>query len=86
MTIKDPNIKFSATVKVVKADLPSYPVDVIVNAANQELKHGGGLALDIVQAGRLFGFQSHTDWIRQSQFNDLYFIPLDTCRLLDSPE
>lgn len=42
-----------ATIMVVKGNLPSYHAHAIVNAANQELKHHGGLAKAIVTAGEL---------------------------------
>ncbi|KAM8855351.1 protein mono-ADP-ribosyltransferase PARP9 isoform 1-T2 [Spinachia spinachia] len=38
-------------VSVWKADLANFPVDAVVNAANQQLDHGGGLARALSNAG-----------------------------------
>ena len=40
-----------ATVEVRKGDLTEFPVDVMVNAANQQLNHGGGIAGIISRKG-----------------------------------
>ncbi|NWX20438.1 PAR14 polymerase, partial [Aegotheles bennettii] len=37
-------------VAVYKADLRNYPVDVVVNAANEDLQHTGGLAAALLEA------------------------------------
>ncbi|XP_076460377.1 protein mono-ADP-ribosyltransferase PARP14-like [Babylonia areolata] len=39
------------TIAAVKGDITQLPVDVIVNAANNQLEHLGGLARDIVRKG-----------------------------------
>jgi O-acetyl-ADP-ribose deacetylase (regulator of RNase III) len=41
----------SATVTAMKGDLTAMPVEAIVNAANVDLSHGGGIALAIATAG-----------------------------------
>jgi len=38
-------------VRVVKNDLTAEPVDAIVNAANERLAHGGGVAGAIARVG-----------------------------------
>ena len=39
------------TINLVKGDITERSVDVIVNAANSYLKHGGGVAAAIVRKG-----------------------------------
>ena len=43
--------KDGTTITLVKGDITEFPVDVIVNAANCDLKHIGGVALAIAKKG-----------------------------------
>ena len=40
-----------ATIEVIEADITRLEVDAIANAANTQLRHGGGVAAAIVRAG-----------------------------------
>ena len=40
-----------ATLEIVQGDITTLPVDAIVNAANEYLKHGGGVAATISRKG-----------------------------------
>jgi O-acetyl-ADP-ribose deacetylase (regulator of RNase III) len=52
-------------IKVVQGDLTAQPVAAIVNAANEHLQHGGGVAAAIVQAGGQT-IQSESDqWVAE---------------------
>ena len=55
-TLMRPDLRKSArvgkfTVEIVEGDITGQNVDVIVNDANHQLAHGGGVALAIVRAG-----------------------------------
>ncbi len=53
-----------AVIRVVEGDLTAQDVDAIVNAANEYLKHGGGVAAAIVRAGG-HSIQDESDrWVR----------------------
>jgi len=39
---------------LVLGDITKYPVDAIVNAANEDLQHAGGVAKAIADAGNIF--------------------------------
>jgi O-acetyl-ADP-ribose deacetylase (regulator of RNase III) len=40
-----------ATIEALDADITALEVDAIANAANTELRHGGGVAAAIARAG-----------------------------------
>lgn len=40
-----------ATIEVLEGDITTLEVDAIANAANTELRHGGGVAAAIARAG-----------------------------------
>ncbi len=50
---------------VVKGDLTRQDVDAIVNAANDGLQHGGGVAAAISRAGGSLIQQESDDWVRR---------------------
>lgn len=52
-------------VSVHKADLSNFPVDGVVNAANEGLKHYGGIALALSKAGGPQIQQDSDDHVRQ---------------------
>ncbi|KAM9347667.1 protein mono-ADP-ribosyltransferase PARP9 [Symphorus nematophorus] len=58
-------LRSGVAVTVMKADLTSFPVDAVVNAANQGLQHYGGLALALSNAGGPKIQQESDDYIRK---------------------
>ncbi len=53
----------STTVSVSEGDITDMPVEVVANAANVELVHGGGIALAISRAGGQAIDDESADWI-----------------------
>jgi len=53
----------STTVSAVEGDITEMPVDVVANAANVQLVHGGGIALAISLAGGPAIDAESADWI-----------------------
>lgn len=51
------------TLSAVRGDITTMPVDVVVNAANEQLAHGGGIALGIAQAGGPTINKESAEWI-----------------------
>jgi O-acetyl-ADP-ribose deacetylase len=53
------------TFQIVQGDITVEEVDAIVNAANENLQHGGGVAWAISKAGGPTVQQESNDWIRK---------------------
>jgi O-acetyl-ADP-ribose deacetylase (regulator of RNase III) len=53
------------TIQIVRGDITTEPVDAIVNAANEHLQHGGGVAWAISQKGGSVIQKESDDWVRQ---------------------
>lgn len=51
-------------IKLVKGDITEMDVDAIVNAANEHLAHGAGVAGAIVRKGGLWIQQESNDWVK----------------------
>jgi putative ATPase len=54
-----------ATITVVNADLTAQAVDAVVNAANDTLQHGGGVAGALARAGGPIVQEESDEWIRR---------------------
>lgn len=52
-------------IKVVQGDLTAQPVAAIVNAANEHLQHGGGVAAAIVEAGGQVVQNESDQWVAE---------------------
>src|SRR5215211_4024560 len=58
-------LKSNQTVQIVQGDITTEEVDAIVNAANEYLQHGGGVARTISKQGGL-AIQKESDaWVRE---------------------
>lgn len=53
------------TLQIVRGDITIEEVDAIVNAANEDLQHGGGVAWAISQKGGKAIQQESNEWIRK---------------------
>lgn len=53
------------TLQIIQGDITSDEVDAIVNAANEQLQHGGGVAWAISKRGGPTVQQESDDWIRK---------------------
>ena len=54
-----------AVIKVVHGDITKAKADIIVNAANEDLIHGGGVALAIARAGGPIIDKESREWVKK---------------------
>ena len=59
------NLSTGQSLQIVQGDITVEEVDAIVNAANEHLQHGGGVAWAIVRRGGDIIQQESYKWIRQ---------------------
>jgi O-acetyl-ADP-ribose deacetylase (regulator of RNase III) len=63
--LKEKNFAGRYTVQLAQGDLTLEPTDAIVNAANEYLEHGGGVAFSIVQRGGDIIQEESSAWVRE---------------------
>jgi O-acetyl-ADP-ribose deacetylase (regulator of RNase III) len=63
--LKERNLPTGQSLQIVQGDITTDEVDAIVNAANEHLQHGGGVAWAIVRRGGDVIQQESDQWIRQ---------------------
>src|SRR5512138_2273807 len=59
------NLPTGQTIQIVQGDITIEKVDAIVNAANEHLQHGGGVAWAILNKGGAIIQEESDHWIRQ---------------------
>ena len=59
------NLSTGQTLQIVQGDITIEEVDAIVNAANDQLQHGGGVAWAIVRRGGNIIQEESDQWIQQ---------------------
>lgn len=63
--VKKIKLSGNCTLEIVKGDITQERVDAIVNAANEHLAHGGGVAAAIVREGGSIIQQESNQWVRK---------------------
>ena len=63
--LKEHSLETGQTIQVVQGDITAEAVDAIVNAANEYLQHGGGVAWAISKKGGPVIKQESDAWVRQ---------------------
>lgn len=62
--LKDSQLPTGQTIQIVGGDITLEEVDAIVNAANQHLQHGGGVAWAIARRGGPTIQKESSEWVR----------------------
>ena len=65
IVLKEHVLSTGQTIQIVQGDITTEIVDAIVNAANEHLQHGGGVAWAISKKGGSAIQKESDDWIRQ---------------------
>ncbi|KAF0107623.1 MAG: macro domain containing protein [Anaerolineaceae bacterium] len=63
--VSETRLPSGATLQLVQGDLTAETTDAIVNAANEHLQHGGGVAWAIVRTGGEVIQQESDAWVRR---------------------
>jgi O-acetyl-ADP-ribose deacetylase len=63
--LKERTFPTGQSIQIVQGDLTTEVVDAIVNAANEQLQHGGGVAWAISKKGGPAMQKESNDWIRK---------------------
>src|SRR5512139_4331821 len=63
--LREHNLPTGQTLQIVQGDITMEAVDAIVNAANEHLQHGGGVAWAISKKGGPVIQKESNDWVRQ---------------------
>ena len=63
--LKERKLPTGQTIQIVQGDITTEEVDAIVNAANEHLQHGGGVAWAISKKGGRVIQQQSDAWIRE---------------------
>lgn len=63
--LKEHVVPTGQTIQIVQGDITTEKVDAIVNAANERLQHGGGVAWAISKKGGAAIQKESDDWIRK---------------------
>ena len=62
--LRERKLPTSQTIQIVQGDITTEEVDAIVNAANEHLQHGGGVAWAISKRGGPAIQQESDEWVR----------------------
>ena len=65
IVLKEHTLSTGQTLQIVQGDITTEEVDAVVNAANEHLQHGGGVAWAISKRGGPAIQKESDEWIRQ---------------------
>ncbi|MCS7192197.1 MAG: macro domain-containing protein [Armatimonadetes bacterium] len=65
VVVREVKLTGGQKIRILRGDITAEQVDAIVNAANPQLKHGGGVAAAIVRKGGETIQQESDEWVRK---------------------